>query len=317
MSTSTPSTPVQAMPGTATGILYFLAALVMFASFDAYAKHMLQWHSPEMMNFSRYIVINGMAVVLLAQAFKGKAAWQQIRRHAGNRLLWLRSLCLGIVATCFMTALVDMPLAEATAIYFTAPLIMVALSARLLGEPVRKAQWWGVAVGFIGMLLMVRPGLNLPLIPSLMMVAAAISYALFQILTRRLSGYVPFQIQFFYMAWICLLLTFAPAAFRGAIVWPQWHEWGILILGGLVSGAGQLLLLAAYRRVAAATLAPLNYLHLLLAVLISAFWFHRIPDGLAMLGMSLIAAAGLYLGWQQRPRKKPASATQAKVQSTD
>lgn len=293
------SSPSSLLPG----MLLFLLALALFASYDAFAKHMLQWYSPEVMNFSRYITINAMALALLLSAYPGASAWQQVRSHARNRLLWLRSICLGAVATCFMTALVQMPLAEATAIYFTAPLIMVALSGPLLGEITRPAQWWGVIIGFAGMLLMVRPGMNLPLIPSVMMVIAAASYALFQILTRKLSGRVPYQVQFFYMAWICLVMTFMPALFRSQLRWPHGYEWWPVLLGGVVSGAAQLLLLAAYKRVPAATLAPLNYLHLMMTVVISIVWFQKVPDLWAMVGMSLIAAAGVYLGWHQRKKR--------------
>ena len=95
---------------------------------------------------------------------------------------------LATVGTCFMTALIWMPLSEATAIYFTSPLIMVALSPWLLGERVRAAQWAAVAVGFAGMLLIVRPGADLPWLGTLLMAVSAVSYAVFQVLTRKLAG---------------------------------------------------------------------------------------------------------------------------------
>ena len=77
----------------------------------------------------------------------------------------------------------------------------------------------------------------------------------------------------------------------------------LLVAGGAVSGSAQLLLLAAFRRVGAATLAPLNYVQLLLAVLISTLWFQRPPDGTALAGMALIAVAGVYLARTQRPAR--------------
>lgn len=280
---------------TRAGILLFLAALVLFASYDAFAKHMLQWHSPEAMNLSRYVVILWMALGLLLANYGPQHAWRQVRRHAGNRTLWLRSISLAVVALSFMTALVEMPLAEATAIYFTAPLIMVLLATRLLGERIRGVQVAAVVLGFAGMLLMVRPGSHLPLLPSLLMLISAVSYALFQLLTRRLAGQVPFAVQFFFMACACLVLTLLPALVRQQLVLPPLHQWPLPLLGGFLSGAAQLLLLAAYRRVPAATLAPLNYLQLLMAVLISMAFSHRMPDVYALLGMTAIAAAGIAL----------------------
>lgn len=84
-----------------------------------------------------------------------------------------------------------MPLAEATAIYFTAPLLMVALSPWLVGEQVRRSRWVAVTVGFGGMLLIVRPGGDLPWLGTLLMAVSAVCYAIFQLLTRRLAGWCP------------------------------------------------------------------------------------------------------------------------------
>ena len=120
---------------------------------------------------------------------------------------------LATVGTCFMTALIWMPLSEATAIYFTSPLIMVALSPWLLGERVRAAQWAAVAVGFAGMLLIVRPGADLPWLGTLLMAVSAVSYAVFQVLTRKLAGPVPGPVQYAYTALICLIATALPAPF--------------------------------------------------------------------------------------------------------
>lgn len=287
------------LPGPAasqrSGMLLFLGALLAFACYDAFAKQMLFQYPATLMNLTRYIAVSGMAAVLLWH----HGDWR-VWRQPHQKLLLLRSLMLAIVATSFMTALASMPLAEATAIYFTAPLIMVALSPWVLGERVGRVQWVAVWVGFAGMLLIVRPGGALPLAGTLLMALAAVCYALFQVLTRRLAGLVPAPVQFAYMAAVCLLVTNLPALFTPPVVWPGAAEWALLIAGGVVSGGAQLLLLAAFRRVSAATLAPMNYLQLLLAVLISTFWFQRSPDGVALLGIALIMGAGVYLALPRR-----------------
>lgn len=284
-----------------TGVLLFLGALAAFASYDAFAKQMLLTHAPGLVNLGRYVAIVSMALVLLAHHGRtrpgGPAPW----RHSHQGLLLLRSLMLATVATSFMTALVDMPLAEATALYFTAPLFMVMLSPWLLGERVGRVQWTAVALGFAGMLLVVRPGGNLPLAGTLAMLLAAVCYAVFQILTRRLSGLVPAPVQFAHMAVVCLLVTSTPTLLAAHIPLPSWPQALLLLGGGLVSGCAQLMLLGAFARVSAATLAPLNYIQLLLAVLISALWFHRPPDGFALAGIGLIIAAGVYLATAGRP----------------
>jgi drug/metabolite transporter (DMT)-like permease len=277
------------------GMLLFLAALLAFACYDAFAKQMLAHYPATLMNLTRYAAVGSMAAVLL-----GRHGDWRVWRQPHQGLLLLRSLMLAIVATSFMTALASMPLAEATAIYFTAPLIMVALSPWVLGEQVGRVQWVAVLVGFAGMLLIVRPGGALPLTGTLLMALAAVCYALFQVLTRRLSGLVPAPVQYAYMAAMCLVVTNLPALFSAPVAWPGGVELAVLVAGGFVSGAAQLLLLAAFRRVSASVLAPMNYLQLLLAVLISTFWFQRPPDTLALGGMALIGAAGVYLALPRR-----------------
>lgn len=291
------------------GVLLFLLALVCFACYDAFAKAMVAHYAPTLVNLGRYIAVAGIALVWLARA-RDWRPW----RHPHQRLLLLRSLVLAITATTFMTALVTMPLAEATAIYFTAPLVMVALSPALLGEPVSRHQWGAVLVGFAGMLLIVRPGGTLPAAGTALMVVAALCYAVFQLLTRKLAGRVPPSSQFAYMAALCLVVTSLPALAGPPVAWPGWGALALLVAGGLVSGLAQLLLLGAFRRVPLATLAPMNYLQLLLALLISSFWFQRPPDALALAGMALIAAAGISLARAAPARPPQAVAAQPQPQ---
>ena len=143
-----------------TGVLLFFAALVAFATFDAGAKQLLERYPAPFLNVMRYLAVVTLAMGMLWRHGRGL----RLRDAPEKPLLVLRGVMLATVATCFMTALIWMPLSEATAIYFTAPLIMVALSPWLLGERVRAAQWGAVAAGFAGMLLIVRPGGDLPLL---------------------------------------------------------------------------------------------------------------------------------------------------------
>jgi RarD protein len=294
-----PPSPVRSLPAVSSnagsGIAIFLCALVAFACYDAFAKQMVAVYSPAMVNLARYTAVSIIAFVWVLRAGRLRV-WDT--PHKG--LLLARSLSLAVVAMCFMTALVTMPLAEATAIYFTAPLLMVALSPWMLGERVGQVQWAAVIVGFLGMLLIVRPGHDLPVVGTLLMVISAVCYALFQMLTRRLAGVEHPSMLYAWMAVICMAVTCVVMAAGDTVVWPTGQGWALLLAGGFCSGAAQLLLLAAFRRVAASTLGPLNYIQLLLAVLISTFWFQRPPDGLALAGIALIMAAGIYLAWPRR-----------------
>ena len=284
-----------------TGVLLFFAALVAFATFDAGAKQLLERYPAPFLNVMRYLAVVTLAMGMLWR--HGRGLW--LRDAPEKPLLVLRGVMLATVATCFMTALIWMPLSEATAIYFTAPLIMVALSPWLLGERVRAAQWGAVAAGFAGMLLIVRPGGDLPLLGTLLMAVSAVSYAIFQVLTRKLSNKVPGPVQYAYTAFICLIVTALPAPFFLPDPWPGTADTVIILALGACSGLAQILLIAAFQRVPAATLAPLNYFQLLLALGFSTFWFQRPPDALALAGMGLIIAAGVFLAL--RPVRTPSA----------
>lgn len=276
--------------GQRAGVAFFFCALIAFASYDAFCKFMLQFYPAPFVNIMRYVAVTGIAFAMLLH-HGDLRFW----RAPHKRLLLLRGMMLATVATCFMTALTWMPLAEATAIYFTAPLLMVALSPWMLGEHVPRSRWVAVIFGFGGMLLIVRPGGSLPLLGTMLMVVSAVCYAIFQLLTRRLAGQVPSPVQYAWTAMACLVVTLIPAPFFLPTQMPPPGDVLLLLAGGACSGAAQWLLLAAFARVEASTLAPLNYFQLLLAVAFSTFWFHKPPDALATAGIALIVAAGLYL----------------------
>ena len=248
----------------------FLCVVALFATVDATAKHG-RTLSRAFLNAVRYAATFAVALGMLEWC--GRARWWDTPHRA---LLVVRGLMLAVVGTCFMTALLWMPLAEATAIYFMAPLLVVALSPWCWGERVGARQWLAVVAGFAGMLLIVRPGGRLPALGTALMLAAALAYALLQLLTRRMAGRVDAGVQYGFAAVICLLATGVPAPlFRRRLAGP-----GRLVRDaghGLMSAAAQVLLIFALQRAPASTLAPLNYFHLLLALLYSALWFGRWP----------------------------------------
>jgi drug/metabolite transporter (DMT)-like permease len=272
------------------GFGIFFCALVLLATLDALAKHLVQRYPAPFINIVRYLVVLSMSCALLLHnriPFTFRVPHRKI-------MLW-RGAMLGTVGTCFMTALHLMPLAEATAIYFLSPLIIVALSPWLLSEQVQMRQWLAVGAGFCGMLLIVRPGGNLPLVGTLLMVCAALSYALMHVLTRKLAGKVDMSVQFFFSAVICTVITAIPAPFFLPERMPPAGDMALIVMVGLLSGLGQYLVIRAFQKVPASVLAPFNYLHLLLAVGFSVVVFGQYPDMPALIGMLVIACAGLSL----------------------
>lgn len=268
----------------------FLCAMVALATLDMLAKDLMARHAAPLVNLVRYSVVLLMAIGLM---MKRKASWY-VAPGARGTLLW-RGVMLGTVGLTFMQALRTMPLAEATAIYFLAPLIIVALSPWLLGEQIRRNQVMAVIAGFGGMLLIVRPGGTLPLAGTALMLMAATAYALVQILTRRLAGKIGMEQQFAWTAVVCTLMTVLSLPLAESLAWPGVRDFAQMVLIGVLSGVGQYLLIEVFQRASASSLAPFNYFHLILAVAFSMLVFGQRPDGFATIGIAVIALAGLAL----------------------
>lgn len=268
----------------------FLCAMVALATLDMLAKDLVTRHPAPAINLVRYGVVLMMAIVLMR--VRG-TTWRVPAPHRST-MLW-RGVMLGTVGLTFMQALHTMPLAEATAIYFLSPLIIVALSPWLLGEQVQQRQVVAVVAGFAGMLLIVRPGGALPLAGTVLMLMAAGAYAMLQILTRRLAGKVSMEQQFAWTAVICTAMTVLSLPSADHLAMPGPRDLALMVLVGLLSGLGQYLLIEAFQKVSASSLAPFNYFHLLLAVVFSVLVFGQRPDALALLGIAVIACAGLAL----------------------
>jgi len=268
----------------------FLCALLALATLDMLAKDLVSRHPAPLVNLFRYGVVLMMAAAMMRAR---NCAWGLQRQHRAL-VLW-RGAALGGVGLTFMQALHTMPLAEATAIYFLSPLMIVALSRLLLGEHIGPGQVAAVCAGFAGMLLIVRPGSDLPLVGTVLMLVAAGSYAMLQILTRKLAGRVPMEQQFFWAAVVCTGMTLLSLPTGGPMTWPSGADLGLLGLVGVLSGLGQFLLIKAFQKAPASALAPFNYFHLVLAVIFSVLVFGRQPDAIALAGIAIIALAGLSL----------------------
>lgn len=272
------------------GFAVFLAALTVLAVLDALAKDLVLRNSAPLVNLARYGVVLVMAVLLM---LRRKGPFVAAPRE--RALLIGRGVMLAMVGICFMPALQYLPLAEATAIYFLAPLIVVLLCPIVLRERVSGKQYAAVAAGMVGMLLIVRPGGELSLTGSALMLVAAFSYACVQLLTRKLAGRTTGDQQYFYAALVCTVMGVAVLLIFWPTRWPDAADAGGMLLVGILSGVGQYLIIRAFQLVPASVLAPFNYFHLLLAVIFSMTFFHQTPSLLAVIGMLFIAGAGLSL----------------------
>ncbi len=268
----------------------FLCSLCCLSVLDVLAKDLVQRNSAPLVNLTRYAVI----LVLSCGLMYAKRVPFTVRGPE-CRLLIARGVMLGMVGICFMPALQYLPLGEATALYFLSPLIVVMLAPLVLGEQVRLKQYLAVVVGMVGMLLIVNPGGTLSLLGCGLMLVAACCYAMVQLLTRKLTHRVISEQQFFYAAATCTPMGFVVLFLFWPQVWPDAHDVVELLLMALCGGAGQYLLIYAFKFVPASILAPINYFQLVLAVIFSQLVFDQSPTLLSFAGILLIAAAGLSL----------------------
>ena len=179
---------------------------------------------------------------------------------------------------------------------------MVALSVPLLGEPVGWRRWTAVAVGFVGVLIMLDPwGMEFHPI-SLILLAATFCYALSTILVRLLSRHDHDVVTLFWFAFVSSGLSLV-----GAIPewkWPPAMDWLWLIVLGLLGGFAQILITRAWRLAPAAVLAPFDYTSIVLAVLFGYLWFQEEPSWTVWYGLPLVIGSGLYILHRERVRAR-------------
>lgn len=198
-----------------------------------------------------------------------------------------------------------MPLAEFTSIVLIAPLAVTLLAATVLKEQVSVLRWTLVAGGFLGTLVILRPGggaFNWAVLLPLGLVA---SNACFQVLTSKLAQTENPLTMHFYTGWVGTLLVSVTLPF----VWqalPSWHWWALLGLMGLAGTVGHFMLILAYQRAPASTLTPYLYVQIAFAMLGGWLMFAQVPDTVSLVGMGMIAVCGAAGAWLTvRERRVP------------
>ena len=212
---------------------------------------------------------------------------------------------VGLVAMIFgFTAVSLLPLTQSTAISFSSPLFMTALSALILHEPVGRHRWAAVAVGFIGVVIMIHPdpsrfagvGVIFGLISALGAAGAMIAI-------REIGATEPGPTIVFYFTMAGTVVGLASLPFGW--VMPDLQTLILLICCGLLGGVGQLLLTEALRRASVAVIAPFDYTQLVWASLIGYFVWQETPQALTWLGALVVAASGIYILWRETRRFRP------------
>jgi drug/metabolite transporter (DMT)-like permease len=277
----------------------FLLAGLFLASLDATAKWLLRDHLLVLVIWARYA---GQMLVVIP--FAMAAGGPGVLRTRRLPLQLARSAMLLVATICFFGGLSYLPLAEATSISFLAPVFVVALSWPVLGERAPRARWASAIAGFVGVLIVLRPGSSVFHPAALLMIGMALADALYGLLTRKLAGENP-HTSLVYSALVGTVGMSLALPFAAGAGLPSPREGALFLLLGLLAGLGHWFLIRAYAQAPAALLIPFSYLKILWATLYGWLLFGQLPDAVSGLGMVVIAGSGLALAWFERRRRSP------------
>lgn len=277
------------------GIALMVCATLCFALLDVTSKTLAKTFEVPLLVWIRYLVhCLFMVAVLGPRMGRGLVATTRPARQI------VRAVLLVGVTGFAMAAFRVMPLAETTAIIFITPLLVALLAGPWLKEKMTPRRWAIVAAGFVGVLLIARPGPAVNAEGIGWALACAACYAVYQILTRQLSPTENTLTMLFYTALAgTVTMTLALPLFWGGPL-PTLGQAGLMATMGMWGGTGHLLLISAFRHAPATTLSPFLYVQLFWATALGAIVFGHLPDSLAFTGMAVIVASGVALGLAER-----------------
>ena len=283
-------------PGAArVGILWMLAATLLFASQDAIVKYLSADYSVAQLVWARFTL----ALAAIALVTGSRLPGILVTKRPGLQVL--RGVLLLVMMGLFYAALGLIPLADATSILFLGPLIVAALSVPLLGEHVGPRRWAAVVVGFIGALIIVRPGQGSLEAAALMPLGAAFLFGLYQIVTRLLNRTDRPITTLTYSALCATLATSAVVPFHWQTN-PDAAAWVLMAALGVIGAVSQFALIKAYEVAPAATVAPFFYVSLIWSVGYGYALFGDFPDVWTVTGALVITGSGLYVFHRARVR---------------
>ena len=271
-----------------------LLATCLFTSLDATAKYLTQDYPVPQVLWARFAFH-----LIFVAVFLGTRLTVTLRtRKLGLQLT--RSLLMLVTTGLFFFAVRALPLTDVVAIMFVGPLFVTALSVPLLRDYVGPRRWAAVAVGFLGALVVVRPGSGVMHGLAILPVLAALSHALYTITTRQLASHDLPMTTLFYTAALGAVVTTAIVPFFWLT--PNIEAWVLMALLGLFGAAGHLALIRALGYASPVVVAPLSYASLVWSTGFGFVLFGDVPDSMTVLGALVIAASGLYVFHRERVR---------------
>ena len=276
------------------GILWMLLAMLAFPSMDAIAKHLAQSYPVVMIVWARYIFAVGMIAFIVRPRRWGPVP------AARPGLQILRGLLVLVSAVLFFAGLRFIPLADATALVITAPILVTALAIPLLHEKVAVRRWLGMIAGVAGAMIIVRPGAGAMQWAALLPLGAAFLFALHQIMARILGRTDEVTTTLAYTTVVGVLLSSAALPFFW--VTPTFGDWALMAALSFFSICGQFAIIKAFKSAPATTVTPFTMTNLIWATLFGFAIFGDLPDRWTILGMAIIVTSCLYVQHRRRVR---------------
>ncbi len=294
------------------GILAIVAAMALFSMTDMSIKFLSGGYALHQIIMIRSVI----ALAILCGVIMPMQGGLVLMRTRRLGMHLARGLCVVAANLFFFASLAAMPLAEAVAISFVSPLLITVFSVVFLGESVGPRRWAAVAVGMIGVIVMLRPGTDAFRYVALLPLAGAVAYAALNTLTRRMGGTEAAITLSFYIHLTFLTVSGLMGLFAGdgrlagtgnasadfllrAWIWPAGADWLILLAIGVTSAFGSVMVSHAYRTCAIALVAPFEYVGMPIAVFWGVVVFGEWPDTVAWVGIFLIVGGGLYMAWRE------------------
>ncbi|WP_246337235.1 DMT family transporter [Azospirillum oleiclasticum] len=282
------------------GIVLMLATVFLFSVMNTMIKELSADYPINQIVFFRSafaLIPVGIAVAL------NPVGLRDLRTARPWGHLW-RGLFGGMAMVLSFLSFALLPLGEAVALNFAAPLFLTALSVPLLAEKVGVHRWSAVAVGFVGVLVMARPGADVLNLGALVALAAAFFQALAMIMVRQLGRSESPNATVTYFTLLTTILCGGTLPFWWRTP-DNGHDLWLLIGCGLIGGVAQLLMTRAYMAAPASVIAPFNYTSILWAVLLGWLLWSEVPTTHVIAGAAVVVASGLYILYRETVRRVP------------
>lgn len=285
---------VRSVPRPLVGVGLMLLAMTILPTIDVMAKTLGQAGLPILIVVWARAVFGALMTLPFAlraegvRAFRPARPWHQL----------IRSMLLFSATWFFFMSLKTLPMADALAIFFVNPLMIVILSALFLREQVDRQRWLAVGIGFVGTLIIIRPGLVEISPGTFHALASGVALGTYFVMTRHIAGAANATVLTFQTCAIgAVLMTLALP-----LVWtpPTAPQWVMLVLIGIIATAGHVCITRSYEHAEASLLAPLAFTEIVMTTLLGWWVFGDLPDSWTVLGVTILIASAVYIALREQ-----------------